>query len=140
MSSVFQLGDVSKLTGIPKTRLKNWLVGKRAGRTIRIKPSVRSSPGHGAVSLFNQNDVFKIAVARELLKFGTASETVQNVIDTVSNHKEKFLKIHFKADRLQIEWSNSLSKMDAVNVISQFVLNVAEIRKEVDEAIQNYKG
>ena len=66
----YTFSEVAELVGLPEATVKNWTFG----RPLAITPSVSTGGGQGSRSLYSLYDVWRFAVARELVAAGFGSE------------------------------------------------------------------
>lgn len=137
MQEIFQFGETAKITGVPETQLRNWI----KGRTIKITPSIRSGSGRGFISLFSREDLYKIAFAKILLGAGQPGTAVTEAIKQapIRIRRGELLVVTFSLNKSELKWGKPL-KEESSPTMARFTIDGAELRKEIDEAIQNYKG
>lgn len=75
---VFSLGDVAEILEVPKTRIKNWTIG----RPFTIVPKVLAASGKGSRNLYSLSDVYLFALVNQLHEDGLTNEALQVVIDS----------------------------------------------------------
>ena len=75
-TTVFMLQEVAEILGMPKSRVKNWTIG----RPLRIPPSIQAH-GTGSRNLYGRRDLYSIAIANQLSIDGLTPEAIQNVLD-----------------------------------------------------------
>ena len=73
---MFTLGAVAKLLGLPKTRVKNWTIG----RPLRIIPEISAGEGKGSRNLYSLTDVYVFALVNELDRDGFSSQTIKRLL------------------------------------------------------------
>jgi MerR HTH family regulatory protein len=74
--SVFTLGGVAKLLGLPKTRVKNWTIG----RPLKVVPEISAGEGKGSRNLYSLEDVYVFALVNELDRDGFSSKTIKAIL------------------------------------------------------------
>jgi hypothetical protein len=79
MNDVLDLSGLAQVVGIPILQARNWT----SGRPLRIKPSVRAAIGKGSRNLYDEIDVFKIAVAHRLRRDGLGFNLIEYVLEHV---------------------------------------------------------
>ena len=77
----YTFSEVAELVGLPEATVKNWTFG----RPLAITPSVSTGGGQGSRSLYSLYDVWRFAVARELVAAGFAPRAIQPVIDQLTD-------------------------------------------------------
>lgn len=80
MDDVLDLSGLAHVVGIPILQARNWT----SGRPLRIKPSVRAAIGKGSRNLYDETDVFKVAVAQRMRQHGLSFRLIQYVLDHVA--------------------------------------------------------
>jgi len=75
-TTVFMLQEAAEILGMPKSRVKNWTIG----RPLRILPSVQAH-GTGSRNLYGRRDLYSIAIANRLSLDGLTVQAIQNVLD-----------------------------------------------------------
>ena len=73
---VFELSEVAKILSVPKSRVKNWTIG----RPLQIKPTVRIARGKGSRNLYGTNDVYLIALANQLYLDGFDARAIRGIL------------------------------------------------------------
>ena len=73
---VFTLGEVAELLQAPKTRIKNWTIG----RPLRIVPRILAAQGKGSRNLYSVEDVYVFALANQLGKDGFSVKTIDGLL------------------------------------------------------------
>ncbi|ACL06918.1 hypothetical protein Dalk_5248 [Desulfatibacillum aliphaticivorans] len=144
--------DVARILGIDKTRLHEWL---RRGFVI---PSVQQAQGRGTKSVFDKSDLYRIRLFQELIDKGINRENASTYIKGYTDIVDPWGKAH-KSEKLKYFCYKVLSeKAEQVikdpgyfssfppasefqeGEIFRLVINVAEIRRIVDELIINDEG
>ncbi len=141
---IFQRRDISRILGIPFSRLANW----EAGRTLKLTPSIREARGGGSSNLYSRSDVYVIALADMLLHLGYPGESVQAVIDPATRmspdgtipieHRAWLRIVWLSKGKPQIVWSMG-PEIDRT-ALAVYCLNVAKLRATVDAEIQTWRG
>lgn len=93
---VFTLGAVAKLLGLPKTRVKNWTIG----RPLRIVPEISAGQGKGSRNLYSLEDVYVFALVNELDRDGFSSRTIKGILALDGAHM--FLEFEGPPQRVQV--------------------------------------
>jgi hypothetical protein len=75
-NTVFMLTDAARILGMPKSRVKNWTIG----RPLRIDPSVHAH-GTGSRNIYTRRELYRLAIANQLHRDGLNAETIQSVLD-----------------------------------------------------------
>jgi hypothetical protein len=75
---VFSLGDVADILKVPKTRIKNWTIG----RPFKIVPKVLAAHGKGSRNLYSLDDLYLFALVNQLHEDGLSNSVVQLVVDS----------------------------------------------------------
>ncbi len=76
---VFTLGEVAELLRVPKTRIKNWTIG----RPLRIVPRILAGQGKGSRNLYSLEDVYVFALVNQLYRDGFGTAAIKRVLDCV---------------------------------------------------------
>lgn len=114
---VFTLGEVAELLQVPKTRIKNWTIG----RPLRIVPRILAGQGKGSRNLYSLEDVYVFALVNQLYRDGFTNEAIKYVLDAVfltpklgpvhhfvlTNQKGKWYPRFFQTGELK--WQNVLA-------------------------------
>ena len=74
---VFTLGEVAELLQAPKSRIKNWTIG----RPLKIVPRVLSAQGKGSHNLFSLNDLYVLAFVNQLYTDGLSMSAIEYLVD-----------------------------------------------------------
>jgi DNA-binding transcriptional MerR regulator len=75
--AVFTLGAVAKILGLPKTRVKNWTIG----RPLKIVPEISAGQGKGSRNLYSFEDIHVFALVNELDRDGFSSRAIKRILD-----------------------------------------------------------
>ena len=75
--NVFTLGEVAEILEVPKSRIKNWTIG----RPLKIIPKVRAFRGKGSRNLYSLEDVYLLAFVNQLHNDGLSNKLIEYVID-----------------------------------------------------------
>jgi DNA-binding transcriptional MerR regulator len=86
--TIYELGDIARITGIPKSRVKNWTIG----RPFTVKPSVRRSSGKGSRNLFSHNDLYVFDLVQRLSDIGAPVAGIQNLLEKQDMSDDWFWK------------------------------------------------
>jgi hypothetical protein len=78
-ADVFTLGEVAELLKVPKTRIKNWTIG----RPLRIVPGILAGQGKGSRNLYSLEDVYVFALINQLYRDGLTNEAIKDVLGGV---------------------------------------------------------
>ena len=73
---LYGTSQVARILDIPDWRVKNF----SEGEAYRLPPSIQVGSGRGSRRLYTFEDVFRIAVADYLVKFGFTPEAVGRAI------------------------------------------------------------
>ena len=73
---LFQASEITRVTGIPTTRLNKFVESPGYG----IKPSIRGTAGRGAPRLYSLDDLLGIALAWWLFQAGLRSKVIGRVL------------------------------------------------------------
>jgi hypothetical protein len=76
---VFTLAEVAELLRAPKTRIKNWTIG----RPLKIVPRILAGQGKGSRNLYSLEDVYVFALVDRLHRDGLSNEAIRHVLDGV---------------------------------------------------------
>jgi hypothetical protein len=75
--AVFTLAEVAEILQAPKSRIKNWTIG----RPLKIIPRVLSAQGKGSRNLFSLDDVYLMAFVNELYNDGLSMKHIEHLVD-----------------------------------------------------------
>jgi len=75
--NVFTLGEVAEILEAPKSRIKNWTIG----RPFKIVPKVRAFRGKGSRNLYSMQDVYLLALVSQLHNDGFSNNVIEHVIE-----------------------------------------------------------
>ncbi len=105
---VYGLSALAELVGLSESTVKNWTFG----RPLAIAPSVSTGGGKGSRSLYSLNDVYRFAVARELVKAGFTPRKIQPVIDQLTDAHVS----HFDSDYRALSIIRRMESPDLLSV------------------------
>ena len=74
---VFTLGEVAEILQAPKSRIKNWTIG----RPLKIVPRVLSAQGKGSHNLFSLDDLYVLAFVNQLYTDGLSMSAIEYLVD-----------------------------------------------------------
>src|SRR5437016_4392555 len=75
-ANVFSLGDVAEILQLPKSRVKNWTIG----RPLKIVPKVLAAQGTGSRNLYSIEDVYVMGFIKQLSENGISSKTIKKLL------------------------------------------------------------
>jgi DNA-binding transcriptional MerR regulator len=75
--NVFTLGEVAEILEAPKSRIRNWTIG----RPFKIVPQVRAFRGKGSRNLYSMQDVYLLALLSQLHNDGFSNKLIEHVIE-----------------------------------------------------------
>ncbi len=78
---LYSFSDVAELVDLPESTVKNWTFG----RPLSIVPSIFSGGGKGSRSLYSLYDVWRFAIAKQLVEDGFAPAKLQEVVDQLTD-------------------------------------------------------
>ena len=113
---VYGLSELAELVALPESTVKNWTFG----RPLAIAPSVSTGGGKGSRSLYSLNDVYRFAVARELVKAGFTPRKIQPVIDQLTDAQVSHFGYEYRA--LSI-----IRRMESPDLLSVEFLGVPDL-------------
>src|SRR5437762_201021 len=73
---VFTLGEVAAILQLPKSRVKNWTIG----RPLKIIPKVLAAKGTGSRNLYSIEDVYVMGFIKQLSEDGFSSKTIKQLL------------------------------------------------------------
>jgi hypothetical protein len=82
-TTVYGLKDVAEILQMPKSKVKNWTIG----RPLRLAPSIKGFGGIGSRNLYSYTDVLRFAVVKHLADSGFAPEFVEQAVMTMARHR-----------------------------------------------------
>jgi DNA-binding transcriptional MerR regulator len=141
---VFELAEVAEVLGMPKSKVKNWTIG----RPLRITPSVRVASGKGTRNLYSVEDVYVLTLANQLNEDGFSPKAIQAVIKKVRRKAKligkyysqlvvsspgRVLKIEFLSGDLTVALSETLAGQ--AGVVSRYILDLKAVREWIDSRI-----
>ena len=144
---VYGLSQVAELVGLRESTVKNWTFG----RPLAIAPSVSTGGGKGSRSLYSLYDVYRFAVARELVKAGFAPSKIQTVIDQLTDaHVSRFdsgygalsiIRRQVSPDLLSVEFLAvpGLVRVDTGDPLSVVVMRHTEDSEKGTEGLPDRK-
>ena len=139
--NVYMQSQVAEILRMPLALVKNWTIG----RPITINPAL---PAHGSGSrnLYSNNDLYKLALVRQLYKDGLRASVIQRVLDEVGDHIHSLFLVLLRSSShnggqlevVQIPTAQGLGGGKRRGLISGYVLNVAVIKDETDRHIAEF--
>jgi hypothetical protein len=145
MDDVLDLSGLAHVVGIPILQARNWT----SGRPIRIKPSVRAAIGKGSRNLYDETDVFKIAVANCLRQYGQSFKLIQYVLDHVDLQKfveqgKFWLILRISADGIEHEVQEADTEEAGLTTVvyaagcANLAIDLSSFLGDVEQRISNY--
>jgi hypothetical protein len=142
---VFTLGEVSEILRAPKTRIKNWTIG----RPLKIIPTVRIAEGKGSRNLYSVTDVYAIALANRLSEDGFTMTAIKWILAFARGGRrglESFLskRLFLTVSRSQGELMTGVHIGERSwryparrekGIISKYILDVGSLMREVDKRV-----
>jgi len=78
---IFRASDVMRILGIEKWRLEKFLTGKQ----YKISPSGRLGKGQGSWRLFSHTDLYRLAVASQMVQDGFTAKFISSVLQEIED-------------------------------------------------------
>ena len=72
----FYASDVTKITGVKRLRLHQWI------EQGFLRPSIQEASGHGTRNIYSRADLYKIALFKKLVESGLQRKRVAEIINT----------------------------------------------------------
>jgi hypothetical protein len=116
--NVFSLGEVAEVLQLPKSRIKDWTIG----RPLEIIPKVLAAHGTGSRNLYSIEDVYVMGFIKQLGEDGFSSKTIKKLL---VGHGETVWYV------LE-EPSRGRSKPKVVEEGGLILLHLGRLLKEVD--------
>lgn len=82
---IFGLGEVARIIGAPPSRVKDWTIG----RPLLIAPSVLAASGTGTRNLYSREDVYWMAMLKQLGEAGLATEVLSDVLRVRESEEQR---------------------------------------------------
>lgn len=78
-ANIFRAGDVTELLGIERWRLEKFLTGTQ----FKLSPSGHLGTGKGSWRLFSQADLYRLAIASQMVEDGFTAKFVSMVLEGI---------------------------------------------------------
>ena len=147
---VFTLGDVAEILQVPKSRIKNWTIG----RPLKIVPRVLAGKGKGSRNLYSLEDLYLFALVNQLYADGLSNNAIQYVVDaafrtpklgpvqffSLTVEKGEFRGKFMTSER---EWETTPTKRRRATpkiTAGTYTLNVADVVAWVNHRITKLRG
>jgi hypothetical protein len=153
--ALFMQSEAANILGLPNSLVKNWTIG----RPLEINPSI-AARGTGSRNLYDQRDLYRLAIAAQLSADGVAPRAIQIILDDMG---VDFLASRFvivvggsgssghlswkKREKLQVRpVPSTLQEREVWNLIHEavkhsfgcYILNTREITESVDHLTQEF--
>lgn len=130
----FSTLDIVRILGIPRERLREWL------NHGFIRPSIQEAKGQGTKALFSRNDLYLIAMFRDLVETGLSrlsAAACAHQIERQESSTADYAVFRYRRYRNR-EFINARTgesdkkKKDALIVDVRFAMNKLELQKAFD--------
>lgn len=132
----FSTFDIAKILGIKRSSLQQWI------DYGFIEPSIATAEGRGTKNLFSAEDVFRIAVFRELYSAGLsqkyAGRAARRFHDVMVGAGDGLAYVERKDGKMHLRYA--VPKDERPNDFSvRTFINLPKIKMEVDALIHDYQ-
>ena len=86
---VFELADVARILGMPKSKVTNWTIG----RPFYFPASFQSGEGKGTRNLYSVHDVIVMALVNELRNVGLSIRDIETVLKLFWEERRKVVSV-----------------------------------------------
>ncbi len=76
----FQAAEVTRITGVKRTRLQQWL------EKGWIAPSIQAADGHGTRNLYTRHDLYTVELFKKIIEYGLSRRTAGEWLSRCQDH------------------------------------------------------
>lgn len=126
---MFLAKDVVKITGVNRQRLQAWM------QEGLISPSVHVADGHGDRNIWNDDDVYKIALFKNLVELGLQRKPVSRLLTAIPDLDARdihacFLIFIRKGEKISAQMVNKTD--DEINRFRGPVVDFGEVLRSAE--------